>query len=51
MSGDSLPGFKVASLPRPLVGVMLGVLFFALPAARAEETGRTFRLGYLSPSP
>ena len=50
-TSDLLSGLKAVSLPGLLVGVVLGVLFFAFPAVRAEETGKTFKVGFLNPAP
>jgi putative ABC transport system substrate-binding protein len=48
---DFLSGLKAVRLPGLLVSVVLGVLFFALPTVSAEETGKTFKLATLVPSP
>ncbi len=48
---DFLSSLKAVRLSGPLVGVVLGVLFFALPTVSAEETGKTFKLATLAPSP
>jgi len=50
-TSDFLSGLKAVSLPGLLVGAVLGVLFFALPTVSAEETGKTFKIAFLSPSP
>jgi putative ABC transport system substrate-binding protein len=50
-TSDFLSGLKVVRLRELLVGVVLGVLFFALPSVSAEETGKTFKLATLAPSP
>ena len=49
-TSDFVSSLKAMSLPGLLVGVVLAVLFFGLPAVSAEETGKTFKLGYLSPT-
>jgi putative ABC transport system substrate-binding protein len=50
-TSDFLSGLKVVSLAGPLVGAVLGALFCGLSTVSAEETGKTFKLALLSPSP
>ena len=48
---DFLSGLKAVSVPGPLVVAVLAILFFGLPTAGAEETGKTFKVALLNPAP
>jgi len=50
-TSDVLSGLKAMILPGLLVCVALGFLFFARPSVSTEETGKTFKVGFLNPAP